>query len=730
MAKLPFISSDIPRDLRQFLDRVREAFDSKGANRVVTRGELVSSGVVGQDGSGNLVPPSSGGEVQTPPAPTGLTASGALFNIILDWDSPIYSGHAYTEIWAAPPVAGGGVPALGNASLIGQSPGSVFAHNLGTGAVRYYWIRFVNTLGVAGPYNSVTGTKGETGQDPGYLLDLLEGQITESQLWKDLGARIDLIDADASTEGSVSARVQQEATERESKDSALASLVTTAQATADDNIALIQNEAQARADETGDLFAQYTVKIDLNGYVSGYGLASTNVDGSPESSFVVRADSFAVGTPSGLPGWDVGVEYDVGGQIVYSGSVFASTQKHTGQQPIFYENWNAEVSYSVGDYVLYLGELFYALQASTNVEPVDGTTWQLKDLYWDKLSDSAPPDAWDSAESYSVGDEVIYNSDVYRAVLASANVVPTNGSYWELVSDPTPAPAVPFVVRTRPTTIDGETVPVGVYLRDAFIENGTITRAKIGDAAIDTAKIASIDAGKITTGSLGAGRIDTASIAADSAFLGSLTVDTAQIANAAVDTLNIAGNAATVANFSALESNISGVSGNWRGDWATGTSYAVDDCVHSVDKGAFKCISAHTSDSSNEPEVFAAASQWSTQWVKAEQAALTGSINVPAGTTADIFIACSFSHGYSSGPQNWGFRIEGGPASASDFTNLQARQGMVFGNDSPVATHIASYTNNTGSDDIFFVVVYWTGEDSSLDLRADSTVLNLVGRWR
>ena len=47
------------------------------------------------------------------------------------------------------------------------------------------------------------------------------------------------------------------------------------------------------------LEAQYTVKLDVNGYVSGYGIASSPVNGVPFSSFIIRADSFAIAAPNG-----------------------------------------------------------------------------------------------------------------------------------------------------------------------------------------------------------------------------------------------------------------------------------------------------------------------------------------------------------------------------------------------------------------------------------------------
>lgn len=40
--------------------------------------------------------------------------------------------------------------------------------------------------------------------------------------------------------------------------------------------------------------------------------------------------------------------------------------------------------------------------------------------------------------------------------------------------------AVPFIVRTTEIVVDGVTIPIGVYIADAFIQNASITNAKIG----------------------------------------------------------------------------------------------------------------------------------------------------------------------------------------------------------------------------------------------------------
>lgn len=60
----------------------------------------------------------------------------------------------------------------------------------------------------------------------------------------------------------------------------------------EDSVATVQTHAQS----INGLEAQYTVKVDVNGKVAGYGLATTPKNGMPESKFIVNADRFGVGS--------------------------------------------------------------------------------------------------------------------------------------------------------------------------------------------------------------------------------------------------------------------------------------------------------------------------------------------------------------------------------------------------------------------------------------------------
>lgn len=66
---------------------------------------------------------------------------------------------------------------------------------------------------------------------------------------------------------------------------------TTVESKANGNTAAVQ----AHARSINGLEAQYTVKVDVNGKVAGYGLATTPKNGTPESKFIVNADRFGVG---------------------------------------------------------------------------------------------------------------------------------------------------------------------------------------------------------------------------------------------------------------------------------------------------------------------------------------------------------------------------------------------------------------------------------------------------
>ena len=90
--------------------------------------------------------------------------------------------------------------------------------------------------------------------------------------------------------GQNAAAIQTEITARADADSAMASQITTLQTSVAGNTATIQTQATV----IDGIKAQYMVKTDVNGLVSGFGLYNNG----EVSDFFVRADRFAVGNPA------------------------------------------------------------------------------------------------------------------------------------------------------------------------------------------------------------------------------------------------------------------------------------------------------------------------------------------------------------------------------------------------------------------------------------------------
>ena len=105
-------------------------------------------------------------------------------------------------------------------------------------------------------------------------------------------------DSAAAAYASQTASATSESNAAGSAASASSTLTTINAVVADAASAAVQTEAQARADETGALFAQYTVKTDVAGLVSGYGLASTAKNATPTSAFGVRSNQFFIAPPA------------------------------------------------------------------------------------------------------------------------------------------------------------------------------------------------------------------------------------------------------------------------------------------------------------------------------------------------------------------------------------------------------------------------------------------------
>lgn len=118
----------------------------------------------------------------------------------------------------------------------------------------------------------------------------------------------------------------------------------------------LAQEATLRSNADGTLFAQYTVKVDQNGYVSGFGLASTANNGDPLSEFAVVADRFVVVPPS-TPG-AVGYSWDGGSYMGLTQSMNYLIMSETGSAINFAKpDGSPSFSVDVNGNALFAGQL-------------------------------------------------------------------------------------------------------------------------------------------------------------------------------------------------------------------------------------------------------------------------------------------------------------------------------------------------------------------------------------
>ncbi len=131
-----------------------------------------------------------------------------------------------------------------------------------------------------------------------YTYSQAQSDSTTNQVYTTL--RSEFKAADDANAGVSAAYVQQYSYSKAAADSAIASQVgqVTARLDKAGGGVTVEQGFQAQASVNTGLLGQYTVKIDNNGYVSGFGLASTSKNGTPSSEFSIRADSFSMVMPS------------------------------------------------------------------------------------------------------------------------------------------------------------------------------------------------------------------------------------------------------------------------------------------------------------------------------------------------------------------------------------------------------------------------------------------------
>lgn len=185
---IPSLPSSVDPSVRRAFDALKSWFatvsKAGGVVDLTTLTTTISSEVGALPVSDNTLPPK----------PTNVTAAGGFSSILVSWDHPPFKNLAYSEIWRST------TNSLSNAQMVGTTSADLYTDtppNASLSITYYYWVRFVSVAAVLGPFSDVASA--HTADDPAYVLEVLAGEITESELHSALTTRIQTIEADIDT---------------------------------------------------------------------------------------------------------------------------------------------------------------------------------------------------------------------------------------------------------------------------------------------------------------------------------------------------------------------------------------------------------------------------------------------------------------------------------------------------------------------------------------------------
>ncbi|KTC30030.1 host specificity protein [Pseudomonas sp. ABAC21] len=144
------------------------------------------------------------GKIGLPPAVSSLTTTGELFGISIKWAFPPGAEDTQrTEVWYGP---ANDLSSATKLADLAYPQADYRMQSLLAGTTLFFWARLVDRTGNVGPfYPVVNGVMGQSSSNAGPILEQIKGQIDETALGQLLKDRIDLIDGNGP--GSVNGRI-------------------------------------------------------------------------------------------------------------------------------------------------------------------------------------------------------------------------------------------------------------------------------------------------------------------------------------------------------------------------------------------------------------------------------------------------------------------------------------------------------------------------------------------
>lgn len=459
----------VPGDLEKldpdgFLQQARRVLIDIVAGRI-------AGAVAGSGSSGGLAgPPGPAGppadttpDLTPPPTPSGVTVTAGLDFVFITTDPPVFTmGHGYgrTVVYGAKYGGTGPLPTFSNAVVVHEYVGQVGSFPSEPATQWHIWVKWRTNDGVesVSPAGGANGFQVTTGVDVSNLLRALTGSIRQSELFAALSDQINLISAADTVPGSVNARIKTEEVARISAVSAVATSVTTVNARLNSGgdsytaIVLAQTTASAKSATFVQATAPTATRINDTWIDTANGRILMRWDGA---AWVATDDTRIGVSASSITTLQSQIAGSTGSGLLSQVQTEVSTRaSETG----------------------YLGAQYSVRVALTN----GGRTVQGGFGLMGTSGGAAGP---------TIDFGVLANRFYVGAPVGSTGI----------------ADVLPFIIQTTPTTINGQAVPIGVYIDELFVRNGSMTSAKIGLLQVTTGHIVSLSASKIVAGTIAVG---------------------------------------------------------------------------------------------------------------------------------------------------------------------------------------------------------------------------------
>lgn len=565
------IPAKVDPELRATLESMKEAQEVRlgrrgdPKDRAVTLRELIDSGLAKELKSDPFNPDAGSPAVDfgpitevdedltVPPAPTGLTASGVFTSVLLNWNGMSarapYGNHAFTEIWRSRSNE------LGGATLRATTSGFSYSDEAGYNETYYYWIRYVTTAGVRGPFNNTNGAEATTLVDigavmeelsenisalPGYstLTGLIEDGMevirsaTEPTTRSGGGAiKVDDVWIETDNNNQLYLRNSGNTAWVATRDAQLVSDVSSLTTTVNTNTASISTNATAISTETT---ARTTAINSLT--------ATVNTKNKSFVSVSAPADNASNDLREG----DLWIDSDDDNKLyrwndTSSSWVAVRDTSNDGKATIFTQDNVPTSGVKAGDLWFDTNDSNkqYRAMADGSDQVTAGEWEEVRDVTT-QASVTTVQNAVANADGTNAGYGVAVNANGAIAgmylMASSDGTLQENSSRSDIlfeadqitIRNPNAGnnDVAPFIVLT---SADANGTPAGVYIKDAMIKNAAIDTAQIADAAIETAQIG--DA-QITTAKI-------ANLAVTNALIADATIDAAKIASLDADDITV-----------------------------------------------------------------------------------------------------------------------------------------------------------------------------------------------